>query len=106
MEQRVRTLITWSQDYPGGRWIARLGTIMVGAVIVADTYAQWIEWLPYEHGSHLADWKYVKREDQAKHAVEQHVLQWLTSAGILDLAERDRADAKFLPLFSEAKSQP
>lgn len=95
--------LTWQRDYPGGdRQTARLGTIQVGAVIVSSPkQAQWITWLPNHHGSSLSQWKYVRTEEQAKAAVINAVTTWLNEAGILSLAERNRADAAHLPLFSE-----
>ncbi len=100
-------LITWHQDYPGGaRQVARLGGIAVGAVICSDSdkkvrQAQWLTWLPGESGGNFSNWTWVKTEDAAKSAVSAEVTGWLKRAGILSLAERDRADAASLPLFSE-----
>jgi hypothetical protein len=104
-------LLTWKRDYEGAaRQVAYLGDIAVGAVICNEAdrkarQAQWMTWLPNTRGSTILDWKWVKTEEQAISAVSAGVTDWLRTAGILSLAERDRADVGSLPLFSETDKE-
>jgi hypothetical protein len=102
--------ITWHHDYPGSsRQVAKLGAIAVGAVgadIDNPKKARWAFWLPNETGSAFSFWTDVRdtktatAEEIAKTALVEKVTSWLASAGILTLAERDRAAAAALPLFA------
>lgn len=102
-------LLTWKRDYEGAaRQVAYLGEIAVGAVICNEAdrevrQAQWATWLPGPSGSAFYDWKWTKTEEQAIAAVVASVTDWLNRAGILSLAERDRASAAALPLFAETE---
>ena len=101
----MRELVTWHHDYEGSaRQVAKLGEIEVGAILTSESYVQWISFLSIR-GHTIRDWQYVgkppKGEETAKALVTKTALDWLTRAGVIDLAERDRAHAADLPLFAE-----
>lgn len=76
-------LITWHQSYPGGRMVAMLGRIEVGAVFPdAGGKVQWALWLP--KGGFVRHWATIsaKSELAAQNALIAAVLDWLRAAGL------------------------
>jgi hypothetical protein len=101
----MRQIINWKQDRPGsGRSTAMLGAVTVGAVLTGEDGARWMDYLPEGSFGGLKHWQDAKTEESARAALSAHVLSWLRDAGVIDLAERDRADAAALPLFTDLEA--
>lgn len=75
-------LITWHQSYPGGRMVAMLGRIEVGAVFPdPGGRARWSVWLPkgaYGGGAVTG----ARSVLAAQTALIAAVLDWLRAAGL------------------------
>lgn len=75
--------VTWHQSYEGGRIVARLGQIEIGAVFPGDR-PSWRMWIC---GSTIMREGKAKTELAAKSALLAALYDWLRLAG-LEMAER------------------
>lgn len=72
--------ITWHQQYPGGRIVARLGKIDVGAVFPdpGAGNARWMFWL-----DRMSDTVLARTEGAAKAALAARIADWLDRARLV-----------------------
>ncbi len=70
--------LTWHQPYPGGRIVAKLGDIEVGAVFPDEKGASWSFWLKCR----FSDIKPAKSVNAAQNALLSATADWLREAGL------------------------
>lgn len=73
--------LTWHQQYPGGRIVARLGQIEVGAVFPDQDSARWTTFLRHGHGG-MGPHINARSVNAAQNALTAAVSDWLRAAGL------------------------
>lgn len=77
--------LAWHQSYPGGRMVARLGSIEVGAVFPPGTSPDRLPWvwrLWIRAGHPVAFEGRAQTEQAAKNALVGKIADWLREAGL------------------------
>ena len=78
--------LIWDQGYPGGRLVARLGRVEVGAVFPGTLTHRWWFWVGGMTDGRSGDAKSVQA---AQNALTAHLLDWLRAAGLKQAETED-----------------